>query len=200
MPPWRDLTAGRSPSRLLTLATALWLPVATAATVLAGTGYALAQHVLRSAANDPQLQVAQDAARRLAGGEAAADVAAGPDVDLATSLALSVGVFDTADRPLASTARLGGTVARPPVGAMHAARTGGQDVLTWQPRPGVRLAAVIVPFTGPQGAGTVVAARSLRLVEQRENDVLVLAGLGWLVALCGAAVAALLGAALWPPP
>jgi hypothetical protein len=168
---------------MLSRAVALWLPAAVTATVLAGTGYGLAQHVLRSGANDPQIQVAHDAAGRLASGAAPSDVAAGPLVDLASSPDVTVGVFDAQGEALASTARLDNGVPRPPLGALSTARSNGQDVVTWQPRPGVRQAAVIVPFAGARGDGFVVAARSLRPVEQREDDALAIAVLGWLLAL-----------------
>jgi hypothetical protein len=55
---------------------------------------------------------------------------------------------------------------------------------------------VIVPFVSRQADGLVVAARSLRLVEQREEQVLAIAVLGWLIALGG--VAAAIAARLWP--
>jgi hypothetical protein len=46
-----------------------------------------------------------------------------------------------------------------------------EDRITWQPAPGVRVAAVIVPYGGQQ-PGFVLAGRSLRLVEQREDALL----------------------------
>jgi len=55
------------------------------------------------------------------------------------------------------------------------------------PRPGVRAATVVVGFKG----GWVVAGRSLRLVEEREDLVGRLAIAGWLAALVATAVAGL---------
>ena len=196
----RASAAGGSASRrpVLGRAVALWLPCAVTATILAGTGYALAQHVLRSGANDPQIQVAHDAAERLGSGAAPSDVAAGPLVDLASSPDVTVGVFDAHGHALASTARLDHGVPHPPLGVLTAARSNGQDIVTWQPRSGVRQAAVIVPFAAAQGDGFVVAARSLRTVEQREDDVLAIAGLGWLVTLGCTAAACVIASRLWP--
>lgn len=49
--------------------------------------------------------------------------------------------------------------------------------VTWKPRDGVRLAAVVVSLRG------ATVAASLRDVESREEDALVVAGLAWLTCL-----------------
>lgn len=54
-----------------------------------------------------------------------------------------------------------------------------EDRVTWQPRDGVRIAAVVVAYSG----GTVVAGRSLREVESRADDALAVTGLAWLTCL-----------------
>lgn len=78
---------------------------------------------------------------------------------------------------------------------MHeAARQNGMDGVTWRPRTGVRVAAVVVPWRG----GTVLAGRSLRLVETREDEVLLLAAGGWLLGLLAIAATSVAAAALWP--
>lgn len=146
--------------------------------VAAGAAYGVGQNVVRSSANDPQIQVAEDAAAELTAGADAAAVAAGPPVDLATSLAVEITVLDDAGTILASTGRLDGERGRPPLGALEAATAGRPRVVTWQPRPGVRMAAVIATYTAASGSGTVVVARSLRVVEERETQLLVLAAVG----------------------
>ena len=87
---------------------ALWLPIAAVSTVFAGVVYGAVQQSLRSSANDPQLQMAEDAATRLSAGTAPEDVATGASVDIARSLAPFVIVFDASGGVLASTAQLGG--------------------------------------------------------------------------------------------
>ena len=57
-------------------------------------------------------------------------------------------------------------------------RTHGEERVTWQPRPGVRIASVVVRTAN----GFVVAGRNMREIEIRENNVLKLAILGWLAA------------------
>jgi hypothetical protein len=56
----------RSP--LLRRALAFYVPVAVLATLCCGLVYALVQQDLRQSANDPQIQMAQDAARALDSG------------------------------------------------------------------------------------------------------------------------------------
>ena len=166
----------------------LWLPVAGAATVLSFAIYAGVQQAQRSAANDPQIQLAEDAAAALANGASPRDVIAGPQVDMRTSVAPWVVVYAPDGTPLASTASFDGHPPVPPGGLLDDARSGRLD-LSWEPVDGLRFAIVAVPYEG----GTVVAGRSLRDVEERETRSLEIAALGWLGALVVAAIGALSG-------
>src|SRR5207237_4845330 len=82
----------------------IWLPVAAAATVLVGLIYAAVQHDLRSGANDPQVQMAEDAARALDHGALPSSVVAPSAVDIASSLAAFPIVGYRSDQPVASSA------------------------------------------------------------------------------------------------
>lgn len=146
----------------------LWLPAVVAVTFAAGLGYGIGQYLLRSGANDPQTQVAQDAARSISAGADPQSVVTGPVVDLATSSALEVTVVDRAGAVLASTGRLDSVPVLPPIGALRASSPDHPNAVTWQPRADIRMAAVIATYRGPSGSGSVVAARSLRVVEQHE--------------------------------
>ena len=66
--------------------------------------------------------------------------------------------------------------------------------MTWQPRSGVRVATVAIPWTG----GTVVAGRSLRAIETRIESIQLLALLGWLAGLVVVGAAAVVSAMVWP--
>ena len=182
---------------LVMVALLLWLPAAVAVTVGVGAAYAIGQQVLRSGANDPQTQIAEDTAARLGHGERPRAVVSGPIVDLASSLATSVTLLDSTGHVVASTATLNGRVPLPPNGALRVADSGVTNTVTWQPQPGVRQAAVIVSYHGPAGAGTVLVSRSLRLVEEREDALLRLSALGWFASLLAAAVVALVAATYW---
>lgn len=161
------------------------MPVAVALVVVCGLVYATVQHDLRSNADDPQIQMAEDAATRLNGGEPARLVAGGPLVDVAHSLSPFTMIFDRTGKPIVSQARLENRVPVPPNGVLLSA-VSGENRVTWQPESGVRIATVVVPFRG----GYVLAGRSLRDVEQRENELLQLCVIACLVGLVGSAFAA----------
>ncbi len=167
---------------------ALWLPVAGAATVLSLTVYAGVQQVQRSDADDPQVQMASDAAAALAAGVDPSQVASGTPVDIATSLAPWLVVYGEDGAPRASTGTFEGHAPVVPDSVLTDAAN-GRLAITWEPRDGLRFATVAVAYPG----GTVVAARSMLEVEQREARSLEIAGLGWLCALGAAAIGAVAG-------
>jgi hypothetical protein len=180
-------------------ALAFFVPAAVLATALCGLVYVEVQQSLRSGANDPQYQMATDAAAQLdEGATSASVVGSGRVVDLATSLAPFVIVFDRNKSILATNATLDGTRPAPPHGVLDAARPSDPNVVTWQPRTGVRIATVTVTWTG----GTVLAGRSLQQVEMRETNAEFIAGLFWLASLVALLAACVAAAWLWPatPP
>ena len=165
-----------------------WLPLAVAATVLAGSAFAIGQQMLRQGANDPQVQLAEDAAARLQAGAAAGDVIPSTETDIAASLAPWLIVYGPDRKLLAGSARLDGGRAGYPTSVFDNAPAGGsRHEVTWQPRAGVRAATVVVGFKG----GWVVAGRSLRLVEERESGLGGIALAGWVAGLAATAVGVL---------
>ena len=144
------------------IAILVFLPTAIVATALAGMVYAVAQQDGRWLANEPQVQLAEDAAARLDAGGRPQDQVDPVPVDIAQSLAPFVVVYGSADNVLASGGMLDGQPPAVPAGVLATARATGRNAVTWQPRSGVRVATVSVPWTG----GTVLAGRSLRLVEE----------------------------------
>jgi hypothetical protein len=143
-----------------------WFPAAFLATVFALTAYATVQQVYRSSANDPQIQMAEDAAAKLAGGAPVPAVVPAEAVDMAGSLAPYVIVFNENGAPVAASVRLNGRVPVLPPGVFAAARNVPEQRLTWQPTPGVRSAIVIRHYRG-SSPGFVLVGRSLREAEQR---------------------------------
>jgi hypothetical protein len=82
------------PGRWFWRAFAIWLPVSAAATVVILLISVAAQQDLRRGANDPQIQLAEDAAAQLDAGATPAAVLPPEHVDMAHSLAPFVIVFD----------------------------------------------------------------------------------------------------------
>jgi len=190
-----NVRTGSGTSTLVRRALAFFLPVAVLATLTCGLIYAEVQQDQRSGANDPQVQMAEDAAARLdAGASPASAIQTTRTVDLAASLAPFTIVFDGGHALLATDATLDGGQPAPPAGVLDAARPGSPNVVTWQPRAGVRIAAVVMAWHG----GTILVGRSLRRVEEQESNAELIAGAAWLVMLADLAAASAAAAWSWP--
>jgi hypothetical protein len=172
-------------------AIAIWLPLAVAITLLAALVYGAVQQDLRQSANEPQVQLAEDAAAQLDDGASIFSVEPTESVDIGRSLAPYLMIFDAQGQPVASSARLHGQQPPFPSSVFDDARN-GQDRITWQPESGVRSAVVVQPWRG----GFVVAGRSLRFVEDLSDHILLLTMFIWLLTLGATALAALLAGAI----
>ena len=181
--------------RVAARALLVWLPVAAATAVLAVLSYGNTQQALRQSADQPQVQLAQDAARQLDAGTDPATVVPATQVDVARSLAPFLIVYDSKGGVVASSGRLDGAVPPLPDGVLDAAKAtpGRGDRITWQPADNVRIAAVVIPY----GRGAVLAGRSLSEVEVEENRAFLLAFGACAVALAASAAAALLASAIY---
>ncbi|MFN8497248.1 MAG: hypothetical protein U0641_05275 [Anaerolineae bacterium] len=171
-----------------------WLAPAAAATLLAFMIYVVAQQSMRLSANDVGVQVAEDTAAALEGGQAPAALTGAP-VDLGRSLAPFTIIYDDSGQVVAASARLDGATPGLPAGVLDNVRARGESRLTWQPQPGVRLATVITRVGGAS-PGFVAAGRSLREVERRIDELGLLVGVAWLATLGVTLVVAALAAAL----
>lgn len=173
---------------------ALFLPAAAALTIAAGLTFVAVQQDLRIGANDEPQQLAEDGARALDGGaDPAAVVGVGP-VPIDSSLAPFVAVFDRQGALMATNGSLDARPPSPPIGVLQTAQATGRDAVTWQPRTGVRVALVALPWN----SGTIVAGQSLRVIESRIEAIQALVAVGWMAGLAILAAAAAVAAWLWP--
>ncbi len=172
----------------------MFLPSVVLATCLCGLVYVVAQQDLRTAANDPQEQLARDAAVRLDRGASPATVIGPTTVDVVGSLAPFIVVYASTGVVLATDGALDGKDPILPVGVLAAATATGRDAVTWQPREGVRVATITIPWSG----GTVTSGRSLRLVEDHVSALAVIVGAAWIATVFALAIASLVAAWLWP--
>lgn len=189
-----------------------WLPLAVAITGACLLVYASVQQNYRQSLNDPQIQMAEDAAAALASGispsralglpvaNASSSVNTGVKINIVSSLAPWLAVYDDAGIPIQSTGMLDDAMPVPPQGIFETARANagndtsipGQNRVTWQPTAGVRQALVVQEVSGESG-GFVVAGRNMREVEEREARLSYFVLLAWLaliLATLAAAVAA----------
>ena len=149
------------------------LPTAFAATMIAGIFYAAIQQVYRQSANDPQIQMAEDA------------IAPPPGniIYIDKSLAPYMVFYGEDGTPVSGDGVLDGSLPNLPSGVFNYTRVAGEDRFTWQPSPGVREAVVLVHLTND--AGFVMAGRSLREVEQRESQLELIVWFGWVLTMIG---------------
>jgi len=174
-----------------------WLPVAAAVTCVCGLVYAAVQQDLRRGADDPQIQMAEDAARAIEQGTPAEARVSDETIAIERSLAPFVAVFDDRGEILKSSGMLHGRAPRLPAGVLEYVRRHGEDRITWQPERGVRVAAVVARCAGERPC-FVLAGRSLREIEKREAAILLMAFLAWVVAMAASLVAAAVVEALLP--
>ncbi|MFN8515337.1 MAG: hypothetical protein U0232_21240 [Thermomicrobiales bacterium] len=156
-----------------------WLCAALVITALYATVFVVVQAVLRGGANDPQIQLAEDAAAQLGRGAGATSLVGDP-VDIGASLAPFVIVYDRQGNLLASSGRLNGQVPLLPTGVLASTAVGSERKVTWQPQPGVRIASVVVA----NDQGYVLSGRSLREVERRIGSLEQLVAVAWALS-CG---------------
>ena len=161
----------------------IYVPLAVAVTLLCGIVYGALQQDLRQSANYPQIQMAEDVAALLANGEDPALLKSTVKVDMAASLAPYFIIFDAQGKPVFSTVQLNGQVPTPPAGVLTTAEKQGQNKVTWQPRPGVRVATVVVSYKSGGRLGFVLAGRSLRGAEELTDHLGQIILLGWGVSL-----------------
>ena len=175
---------------------AFFLPAAVAFTLAAGLTYLAVQQDLRIGANDLPQQLAEDGARALDGGADPKTVVGATTVPIETSLAPFLAVFDAQGALLASDGSLDGGPPSPPAGVLRSAQATGRDAVTWQPREGVRIALVVLPWRG----GTIAAGHSLRAVETLIETIGSLIALGWIAGIVVLGITAGIAAWLWPRP
>jgi len=162
-----------------TLAT--WIPLFVLVTLMCGLVYGVAQQTIRQSANDPQIQLAEDAAAALKNGITPQAVMQGLlPVDMAVSIAPFVIIYNDAGQPIIGNGFINNANPVPPPGVLNYVRTYGEDRVTWQTQQGYRFATVVTRYDGYQ-QGFVLAGRSLRESEQRVMNLTAQVVLAWIV-------------------
>ena len=156
-------------------------------TCIMGSSYVAVQQVLRQSANDPQIQLAEDLTMQLSQGGSPLTLMPKTQVNIAQSLAPFYILYDESGNAVTSTGILDGSMPSLPAGVFETTRDRAQDTVTWQPRQDVRIAAVIEHVTPDKGF--VLVGRSLREVEQREDDLLTVFLVAWTAAVASALIA-----------
>lgn len=159
------------------LALTNWLPLAVGITAVCLLATLAIQQNYRNGLDDPQMQIAEDAARVVDAGFDPAQLAPrGSAIEISASLGTWVAFYDAQLAPKASTGLLHGVIPNIPSGVFAAAKERGEYAVTWQPEPGVRQALVVVP-AGEKGFA--VSGRNMRAVEDRESKLTFIMLVGW---------------------
>ena len=144
--------------------------------------YTSVQQSHRSSANDPQLQLARDLSNALSSGKPVNNLFPKDTIDIAQSLAVFAETFDQQGKPLQSTGLLSEQLPQPPAGVFDFTRDNQEDVITWQPQGGVRMAMVYEKVNSPV-IGFVAVGRSLKEVEIREANLVRMIGITWIACM-----------------
>lgn len=158
------------------------LAAAAIVTIIMLTIYATVQQAHRSGADDPQLQMARDITEKINNGRSYEKLLPADTVEISKGLATFVCMYNANGEPVLSTGLLDGKFPRMPEGVLDYAKANKEDVLTWQPREGVRM-ALVVEATKDVNAGFVAVGRSLQEVEKREDNLVTMVGIAWIACL-----------------
>jgi len=156
----------------------IWLGPAIILFIIFGTIYVVVQQAQRRDANYPQIQLAEDTALSLDQGTKPATLTTG-NIDINISLAPFIEIYDKSGRALAGSGYLDGSLPAVPYGILTAANGKTYHMITWEPKSGIRIAAISVADQGYY----VLSGRSLTEVEKNETATLQLSALGGLASL-----------------
>jgi hypothetical protein len=160
----------------------LWIPLAVTITLVCGLIYGVVQQNYRQNANDPQIQIADDVAQAIERGESYASFVYPSNVNLVTSLAPFVIVYDSSKNIKFTNADLDSRTPKPPEGVFDYAQSHAENRITWEPERGIRIAIVVTSYTD-NGGGYVLVGRSLREVERRVQQLTTDIAIGWFVSM-----------------
>ncbi len=156
----------------------VWLTAAVLISLIFGTIYTVSQQILRLNANDPQIQLAQDAATTL-NNKKIPSIDISNRVDVANSLSPFIVIYSKSGKPIVGNGYLNGSLPNIPIGVLKNSEDKSYNFVTWQPNDQLRIASVEVSANNY----FVLSGRSLREVEKRESTILHLTVIGWLVSI-----------------
>lgn len=143
-------------------------------TVVFGAIYITQQQSLRIGANDPQIQIAEDAVAAL-NADSVPESFMNGKVDMSNSLAPFVIIYDKSGKVVGGTGYLDGKIPVVPLGVLENSKGKDYNGVTWQPKSGVRIASVGVAAKNYY----VLSGRSLNEVEKRIDSLFNYVIFGW---------------------
>ncbi|MBL8029951.1 MAG: hypothetical protein JNN11_01760 [Candidatus Doudnabacteria bacterium] len=166
-------------SKYLSLSMAIWLPTAITITLLSALAYLGVQQVYRQNANDPQIQMTQEAAKELSQLEDLNSLAGTlGNMDIYNTLNAFIVIYDESGKPIAGNGFINDQLPSLPGGVFSEAKKKSDHRFTWAPTQNDRYSAVLKSFSGKQN-GFMLAGRSLRLVEERTKNFALILAVTW---------------------
>lgn len=159
-----------------------WVPLAIIITALCGLLLVAVQQNYRQNADDPQVQISEDIAAIVEGGEDPSGLNQQSQTDISKSLATFIVVYGDDGKPVAGNAQLDGKLPELPSGVLDYAKQNHQNRITWQPKDGLRFATIITRYEGTT-PGYIMVGRSLREIERRKADATLIIAIGWLATM-----------------
>jgi hypothetical protein len=151
-------------------------------TIICGLIYATVQQSYRTAANDPQLQMAKDITFVLNKGRSLESLLPKDSIEISENVAPFITLYDRNGNPIRSSGFLFGKMPVPPKGVFDFTEKNGEDILSWQPAAGVRMALVMESVYSGDVA-FVAAGHSLMETEKRQSNLVKLVMIGWFLCL-----------------
>ncbi len=142
--------------------------------------YAAVQQTYRRSGNDPQIQMTRDIAVSLKEQKSIEHIFPVDSVDISKSLGVFAVLYDSNSRPIKSSGFINGKIPQLPAGVFDFVKSHGEDMITWQPQPGIRIAMVAAAVQS-SGVSFVAVGRSLNEVEVREGNLLSMVTISWLI-------------------
>ncbi len=147
-----------------------FLPIGATIISLAILIYASSQQIYRQSLNDPQVQLVRDMESALIAGITPTQIVGrNAPFDATKSLSTFIAIYDKDGNPLESSATIGSSTPKPPLGVFAYAKVYGENHVTWQPNSTTRIALVLRPVANTSGY-FVVSGRNMIEVEKRIND------------------------------
>lgn len=142
--------------------------------------YAAVQQTYRTSANDPQIQIARDIAMFLKEQKPIEHIFPVDSIDISKSPGVFAVLYDSNSKPVKSSGFINGMIPQLPAGVFDFVKSHKEDMVTWQPQPGIRMAMVVVAVQSPN-VSFVAVGRSLNEVEVREGNLLTMVIISWLL-------------------
>jgi hypothetical protein len=159
-----------------------WLPLAVLSTVMCFLIYGAVQQNYRQSANDPQIQIAEDMADTLQNNQDVELRVGNRRINIEKSLSSFLMVFNADGKLLATNAELDNKTPSLPTGVLKNIQKHNREIFTWEPKKGVRIAAVGIKYQGKH-SGVVISGRNLREVEKREDRLFFMTGVVWVFSM-----------------